>query len=32
MFGGEQEFGLRPGTENVALALELAKALEKLKT
>lgn len=28
MFGGNQEFGLRPGTENVALALELAKALE----
>ena len=28
MFGGGQEFGLRPGTENVALALGLAKALE----
>jgi len=34
MFGGNQEFGLRPGTENVALAIEFAKALrttEKLK-
>jgi len=34
MFGGDQEFGLRPGTENVALAMELAKALqitEKIK-
>jgi len=34
MFGGDQEFGLRPGTENVALAGELAKALlmtEKIK-
>ena len=34
MFGGDQEFGLRPGTENVALAIELAKALqitEKIK-
>jgi len=34
MFGGEQEFNFRPGTENVALALELAKALqiaEKIK-
>ncbi len=28
MFGGEQEFGLRPGTENVALATGFAKALE----
>ena len=27
IFGGDQEFGLRPGTENVALATELAKAL-----
>ena len=34
MFGGNQEFGLRPGTENVALATELARALlitEKIK-
>ncbi len=31
MFGGEQEFGLRPGTENVALAVELAKALENVE-
>lgn len=34
MFGGDQEFGLRPGTENVALAEELASALlitEKIK-
>ncbi|MDR3519452.1 MAG: cysteine desulfurase family protein [Candidatus Pacebacteria bacterium] len=28
MFGGDQEFGLRPGTENVALDMELARALE----
>ncbi len=28
MFGGSQEFGLRPGTENVILAVELAKALQ----
>jgi cysteine desulfurase len=28
MFGGGQELGLRPGTENVSLAVELAKALE----
>jgi len=28
MFGGDQEFGLRPGTENVALAMGLAKALQ----
>ena len=28
MFGGDQEFGLRPGTENVAGAVELASALE----
>ncbi len=34
MFGGDQEFGLRPGTENTVLAVELAKALqitEKIK-
>lgn len=28
MFGGDQEFGLRPGTENVVLAVGFAKALE----
>jgi cysteine desulfurase len=28
MFGGEQERGLRPGTENPDVALELARALE----
>ena len=28
MFGGEQEFGLRPGTENVSLAVSLASALQ----
>ncbi len=28
MFGGDQEMGLRPGTENVAGALALARALE----
>lgn len=28
LFGGEQERGLRPGTENVALALGFAKAFE----
>ncbi len=28
MFGGDQEFGLRPGTENVVLATALADALE----
>ena len=28
MFGGNQEFGLRPGTENPALTLRLAQALE----
>lgn len=34
MFGGDQEFGLRPGTENVKGAVELAQALvagEKIK-
>lgn len=28
MYGGDQEFGLRPGTENVALATQFAKALQ----
>ena len=28
MFGGDQEFGLRPGTENVVLATGLAEALQ----
>lgn len=28
MFGGDQEFGLRPGTENVELVSKLASALE----
>jgi len=28
MFGGDQEFGLRPGTESVALAAEFAKVLQ----
>lgn len=28
MYGGEQEFGLRPGTENVPLIIGIAKALE----
>ena len=28
MFGGDQERGLRPGTENVVLATEFARALE----
>ncbi|MEK7175208.1 MAG: cysteine desulfurase family protein [Patescibacteria group bacterium] len=35
MFGGNQEFNLRPGTENVKSAMELAQALkitEKLKS
>jgi cysteine desulfurase len=32
MFGGEQEHGLRPGTENVALAVGIAKALEKVES
>ncbi|MEI7709130.1 MAG: aminotransferase class V-fold PLP-dependent enzyme, partial [bacterium] len=31
MFGGNQEFGLRPGTESVALAIGLAKALEQVE-
>jgi cysteine desulfurase len=31
MFGGDQEFGLRPGTENVSLDLELAHALESVE-
>ena len=31
MFGGDQEHGLRPGTENVALALELSKALQDVE-
>src|SRR3989344_1691024 len=29
MFGGNQEFGLRPGTESVALAKDFAKALQE---
>ncbi|MFA5936671.1 MAG: cysteine desulfurase family protein [Candidatus Paceibacterota bacterium] len=28
MFGGDQEFGLRPGTENVALAVSISKAFQ----
>ena len=32
MFGGDQEFDLRPGTENVNLALALAKALQDAET
>jgi cysteine desulfurase len=28
MFGGDQEFGLRPGTENVTLAKELSRGLK----
>lgn len=28
MFGGDQEFGLRPGTENAALSVEFARAVE----
>jgi cysteine desulfurase len=28
MFGGDQEFGLRPGTENVALAMSISKAFQ----
>ena len=31
MFGGDQEFGLRPGTENVALAVGVAKALQEVE-
>ncbi|MCX6752496.1 MAG: cysteine desulfurase family protein [Candidatus Nomurabacteria bacterium] len=31
MFGGDQEFGLRPGTENVALAVEFAKTLQTVE-
>lgn len=30
-FGGDQEFGLRPGTENIAAIVGLAKALEIVK-
>jgi cysteine desulfurase len=32
MFGGNQEFGLRPGTESVDLAVEFAKALQTAET
>lgn len=32
MFGGDQEFGLRPGTENVALALGMLKALQEVES
>ena len=31
MFGGDQEMGLRPGTENVASAMALAKALSEVE-
>jgi cysteine desulfurase len=31
MFGGDQEFGLRPGTENVIGVIELAKALKNVE-
>ncbi|KKR43238.1 MAG: Cysteine desulfurase [Parcubacteria group bacterium GW2011_GWF1_40_6] len=31
MFGGNQEFGLRPGTENVAFATSIAKALQEVE-
>ena len=31
MFGGDQEFGLRPGTENVALAVGISKALQEVE-
>ena len=31
MFGGDQEFGLRPGTENVALARGLASAMQAVE-
>lgn len=31
MFGGNQEMGLRPGTENVAGAVEIAKALQAVE-
>jgi cysteine desulfurase len=31
MFGGEQEFGLRPGTESVTLATGLGKALQAVE-
>jgi cysteine desulfurase len=31
MFGGDQEFGLRPGTENVALVTSIAKALQEVE-
>lgn len=31
MFGGDQEFGLRPGTENVEAVVDLAKALKDVE-
>jgi len=31
MFGGDQEFGLRPGTENVTLATDISNALQEVE-
>ncbi len=31
LFGGDQEMGLRPGTENVSATIELAQALESVE-